>query len=161
MTTKEQQRLWYARNRERVRIYRAAYYASNREKALAHRKKWHSNNKEKSKAYNAAWFAANPEKARLLAKKWRENNPGMKAVYQSKRRSRLSLKTGNHTDDQWKSLVEQYNHQCLRCGSRCCKLTRDHVIPIIKGGSNAIDNIQPLCGHCNSAKGDLSTDYRL
>jgi len=33
-------------------------------------------------------------------------------------------------------------------------------VPLIKGGSDSIDNLQPLCGYCNSSKGTRVIDYR-
>jgi 5-methylcytosine-specific restriction endonuclease McrA len=40
-------------------------------------------------------------------------------------------------------------------------LTEDHVVPLSLGGSNDIDNIQPLCKSCNSSKRGRHIDYRL
>ena len=43
--------------------------------------------------------------------------------------------------------------RCVQCGSED-ELQFDHVIPVAKGGGNAIDNIQILCGDCNRQKSD-------
>lgn len=44
------------------------------------------------------------------------------------------------------------NDCCLFCKSRY-KLTVDHKLAIINGGSNKIENMQILCHSCNSKKG--------
>jgi len=42
--------------------------------------------------------------------------------------------------------------KCVKCGN-AEKLEFDHVIPVIKGGSNTERNIQLLCEQCNRTKG--------
>ena len=42
--------------------------------------------------------------------------------------------------------------RCVGCGS-VDDLQFDHVIPLVRGGGNATDNIQILCGACNREKG--------
>lgn len=56
---------------------------------------------------------------------------------------------GTHTKQEWKALCRKYGNRCLRCNHKG-KLTKDHVYPLSWGGSDSIDNIQPLCRSCNS-----------
>jgi hypothetical protein len=78
---------------------------------------------------------------------WQKNN---------NRRLKFNLnKQGlGHTFGEWELLKKQYNYTCPCCGKGEpeIKLTEDHIIPLIKGGSNLIENIQPLCLKCNMKK---------
>lgn len=42
--------------------------------------------------------------------------------------------------------------RCVRCGSDVY-LTIDHIIPLARGGTDDIENLQTLCRPCNAAKG--------
>jgi hypothetical protein len=63
-------------------------------------------------------------------------------------------------EQDWKILLEDADNRCLCCGSSEFNLTKDHVIPLSKGGEDIPQNCQPLCSYCNSEKGDEIKDYR-
>ena len=61
---------------------------------------------------------------------------------------------GSHTLGEWELMKKQYGFTCPSCGKKEpeIKLTEDHIIPLDRGGSDYIENIQPLCRSCNSKK---------
>lgn len=66
------------------------------------------------------------------------------------------------TIPEWLELCAKHGHKCLACGNQDALLEPDHVTPLERGGTNTIDNIQPLCGACNRRKGDrYRIDYRI
>lgn len=58
---------------------------------------------------------------------------------------------GTHTPAQWEDLRRRAKYRCVKCGLKR-PLTRDHIIPLSKGGSDLVTNIQPLCHPCNARK---------
>ncbi len=118
---------------DKKRAWHAAYHLKNRDHELAR---------------GRAWVAANPERARLLH-----------ATQEIRRRTRKALCIGSHTSDQWLGLCGVYGMRCAACHG-LKPLTRDHIVPLSKGGTDYISNIQPLCRQCNSAKRTKTIDYR-
>lgn len=103
------------------------------------------------------------EKHRILMSG--EKNPNWKGgitcyerkLWLNNKRRALSMKaSGSHTQGEWENLKAQYNWTCPHCNRKepIIKLTVDHIIPLSKGGSHNIENIQPLCKGCNSRKKD-------
>lgn len=84
------------------------------------------------------------------------------AFWHKQERLRKRRASGSHTFGEWEKLKAQYNWTCP-----CCKksepkirLTEDHIIPLKRGGSDNIENIQPLCQNCNSKKHLKTIVYR-
>ena len=60
---------------------------------------------------------------------------------------------GSYTIREWEAVKINYAYRCAYCGCKPKHLTKDHIIPLCKGGSNTIYNIIPACGRCNGRKG--------
>jgi 5-methylcytosine-specific restriction endonuclease McrA len=58
------------------------------------------------------------------------------------------------TTTEWRNLraacFRVWGKMCLMCGDRATDV--DHIIELAAGGTNTIDNVQPLCKPCHRAK---------
>lgn len=53
----------------------------------------------------------------------------------------------------FRETVAHYGPECIACGATAT--TVDHVTPLSQGGSpTRLDNCRPMCGSCNSRRGD-------
>jgi len=71
-------------------------------------------------------------------------------------------KKGRHTKKDWEEMLLFFNKTCCKCfgESGLLNVEKDHIIPIYQGGSDGLDNLQPLCALCNSGKGAENIDWR-
>ena len=60
-----------------------------------------------------------------------------------------------------RALYGEQGGSCNGCGEhfRPQNLEIDHIIPRAKGGTDHLENLQLLCGHCNRVKGDRGMEY--
>jgi 5-methylcytosine-specific restriction endonuclease McrA len=102
------------------------------------------------------------EERNAYQREYGKRNRDKLTLFTNRRRARKHAAPGIHTEQEWQDLKALYNFTCLRCGKLepDIRLTRDHVIPLEQGGSDSIDNIQPLCARCNSKKNNKHIDYR-
>lgn len=59
-------------------------------------------------------------------------------------------------------VFQKYKFKCAYCGATSSdgiSLEVDHIIPISKGGSNELENLQILCRPCNSGKSDRIINF--
>jgi 5-methylcytosine-specific restriction endonuclease McrA len=133
------QKAWKARNKDAYAEYQKQYNADYRERP----------------SFEDWWRA-------YRAKQWLD--PAFRAKRSADQAARLANQNGNggrYLPEQFDLLCHVYGDVCLRCMTSESRLTADHVVPVSKpGGTSWITNIQPLCGSCNSSKGDKTIDFR-
>ena len=108
---------------------------------------------------NKKWQQNNPEYVKASVYRYRKKYPEKLSMANKRLKAKRKGAIGSHTLKQWRELKDKFNHCCAICGRQepftdlwYQSLSEDHIIPISKGGSNFIDNIQPLCIKCNNKK---------
>ena len=89
-------------------------------------------------------------------KDWNTSEHGKELLKERNHRRRSSEKGsfGNHTEKEWKECLEFFNYKDAYTGLDMRTLSRDHVIPISKGGTNYIYNLVPCEFTVNCSKKD-------
>lgn len=152
-------RISYAKNPEKQREYARKYYLGHSEKIRERIKQYYRDHREQVRMSKRLWDIAHPE---IVA--------ASKAKYYPQKliRNLIRYRTmqGLMCDWNyvlWENLKKSFGNKCLCCGRAegDVELTVDHVQPVYTGGSNLLENLQPLCKSCNSHKGTKTIDYRL
>lgn len=168
------QRAYYAANKEQIKEqnrqrwhergeqYRQSchrWYQAHRETQLEVFRRYRKENSEKLRVMGQSYYRRNKARLNEVARQWRRNNPEHHRQLWHAYRARRKNAPGAHTLAEWRKLRRWFGNVCVCCGAHE-NLTVDHVVPLSKGGSNDVSNLQPLCHSCNCSKQDQDTDYR-
>ena len=147
-------REWREANRDKVKAWAQTWVRPNPEARKAYEKAYREANKEKLTAVSLAWRLVNRERFDENAKAWHEaNRPRVQAIWRN-RRSRVRGAKGSHTGEQILDLLRKQGNRCAECRKNLkAGYHADHIMPLARGGSNDIGNIQLLCETCNLSKG--------
>lgn len=143
------------RDPDKARLRLQAWRKSNPEKVQEYVKK--ENQKKSDTGYHKEYYNKNKEKINQRRNKW-GHRTGKFSEYNHKRRDRISGEVV--PEEEWKKVLEYYGAHCLVPDCSYDDVTRDHVVPLSRGGRNHISNLQPLCRHHNCKKHIQAVDYR-
>ena len=155
---KKHHHTYYLSHREQQLQKSREWVAANRDKVRAIKRRWSHRNSDYLLVKSNQWAANNRDKRRFSVNRWRKANPVIVNFHWRKRHFALKT-TGKITQQDWIDLLNLYGQKCLRCGTNK-NITLDHVVPLCKGGTHSIENVQPLCKTCNCIKARRSWDFR-
>ena len=148
---------------------RDAYLASQREYYLANRAKWSEKNwseeeieRRRLRQWERDQTPEGRERKRQNFDRYYANNSDRYKANAARRRARLAgVPNFVITDRDWRRLVDRQRGLCFYCNT-AKPLTKDHVVPIHRGGPHGIGNIVAACIRCNTQKNARTVmEYRL
>ena len=136
----------------------ARYLANNPGQRTKYDKKYRDNNRDKTRAASLSWLKNNPEKNRQASRK--------------RRAKKLQNEHSNYTENQ---VINLYGTDCYLCNKPInltiqrrigkekgwqLSLHIDHIVPIIDGGPDTLENVRPTHAICNMKKGSrMAEDF--
>lgn len=164
----------YIENREAIIARVKKYDATHQEQRRANVRKYWELHKEERKQYykdyrkknyqdrvrkDREYYATHKDRVLETVKKYSKSPQGRIIAAKSRhtRRSRNNCVNRTLTLEQWNKILIMQNGKCANCGRLfSCKNppTKDHIIPLAKGGGLTFENTQALCKSCNCKKND-------
>jgi 5-methylcytosine-specific restriction endonuclease McrA len=161
----------YLANKERVIERVAAWQAQNKEKTAQYKATWRKanqgygrfhylENRDRYAEQAKRWQQENKDKVGIRNNKWKDANPEMVSASRQNRRSMMRGAEGFHTAEDIQEIFNRQGGRCVYCRVELKRVGRgkmhiDHIVPLVKGGSNWPENLQCLCPFCNLSKGAL------
>lgn len=159
---------WAVKNQDHVRAYEREYTDANREKKNVYNRSRRMKNPEKTKAYKKAEYLRTKEKHLARCKKYAlENKEKIQKATRAKRKAKPAQYNayarnyklrkrgaiGKHTGAEILEILKLQRGKCACCKIKLGKKYHvDHIIPLIRNGSNDRRNLQILCAPCNHSK---------
>jgi 5-methylcytosine-specific restriction endonuclease McrA len=148
-----------AENPEKHRAASRKSWAKHQEKRNAEQRARHQTNREtllpQIRLRSQAHYQANKPAYRTRSAKWRRENPEkLRAIEHRREARKANAPINDFTAAEWRALCKAAGYRCCYCGKKfpVKQLTRDHLTPYIRQGSNTLHNILPACLSCNSRK---------
>lgn len=138
-------------------------YEKNRDAET--KKKYHKNDWQKKKnnpqylKQHKEWLYKNSEYVKKKAKEYREKNKILLLISRSNQKSKQKGYYGVISMKEWEFVLLMTRYMCIACEDNTAD-SIDHVLPLSRGGTNTVNNIQPMCLKCNLKKGARHVDFR-
>ena len=157
------------RKTEKVKLYEQQYRRSEARKLSVRRYDKSEKGKitkrriaqsDNAREYQRDFRKANKESFANYIREWLRTTEGKEYIARRNFHRRSSvLRTPVKqllNSAQWREIKLKFHNACAYGGipeSSSVKLTRDHLIPVTKGGLHTKENIVPACQPCNARKG--------
>lgn len=155
-------------HKEELKAKRAAYAEQNKEKIaarlaatrdtrLSKKRIYNRKNREKRRAYSKLYNELNRERLNRKSAEYHRAHPIVKRLSESKRRAIINLAPIGDVqaiqawESKWRTKVKVKCYWCQKFFP-VSKCHADHIFPISRQGSHAVENMCISCLRCNSSK---------
>lgn len=105
-------------------------------------------------SHSAAYYEAHSTALKIKVLEWQKAHPELVRIYKkmNRHRRRAAINGARVPARFVIRLFESFEGRCAYCRDRPAAHI-DHIYPLSKGGSHAVENLAPACAKCNLSKG--------